>query len=802
MTGEELGVDFGTTSTVAVVRPDSGVPVPLLIDGSPSIPSAVFLDLDGTLLTGQDALRSARGAPASLEPHPKRCIDDGTLLLGGQQVPVTEVIAAVLGRVADEARRVLGGAAPRTRLTHPVAWGPRRTGLLLAAAERAGLGEVQLVPEPVAAAAYAASDGVWLCYDLGAGTTDLTLVRGGTVLASGGLPDVGGLDIDQALVDHFGAALSGREGWARLVAPRTASDRRAAMAFRGDVRQAKEVLSRRSSTVVHVPLVDVDVPLGRETLDEVALPVLRRTLGAVRKLVRGGPPLDGVFLVGGGCRMPLVATLLHRELGLPPVLVESPETIVALGSLLVDRETPPPLAPDQPAAAATQAAPAAEPAAAKPGSPEPAAAGPAAGTAATQPAATQPPATEPAAARRGGAEPAAVEAAVIGSAAAQPAAAFGGRTATRARRGRWIGAVGSAVIVIVLVLVFSLKAGDDDKNPDTPPASKPRVTGDATATRIGDLKAPGEVTTIHLSDGAALIVAADGTGRTWCAKLEDSTWRPLPTGPPLVAVVFDDRTQDGTAAGLRTDGTLDRWSTETATRTARDASIGPVARAVTADRDLLAVGPDRRAQLWNPFSTDRGRARFTLPTGTDAITAGGDLVAAHTTDGTVHLLDARTTGTFEQRLTLDTGPVTALTANGNDFEVLLAAADPTGRVRLWDYLIPSDASPQRRYPGFRAVDDNPVVTPGNPKRATREHRTVAHGRPLSALVFSDDGQYLATADPTGTINIWDVANGMRLAAVTHLKGLIAPLDFRGRRLYVPTADTTGVRIWKIELNQA
>src|SRR4029453_15357164 len=46
--------------------------------------------------------------------------------------------------------------------------------------------------------------------------------------------------------------------------------------------------------------------------------------------------LAGVFLVGGASRIPLVATLLHRELGEAPVVIEQPELVVAEGSILAD----------------------------------------------------------------------------------------------------------------------------------------------------------------------------------------------------------------------------------------------------------------------------------------------------------------------------------------------------------------------------------------------------------------------------------------------------------------------------------
>ena len=55
-----VGIDFGTSHTVAVVAVDGAPPRPLLFDGSPLLPSAVYLDPGGRLVAGQDAVRAAR----------------------------------------------------------------------------------------------------------------------------------------------------------------------------------------------------------------------------------------------------------------------------------------------------------------------------------------------------------------------------------------------------------------------------------------------------------------------------------------------------------------------------------------------------------------------------------------------------------------------------------------------------------------------------------------------------------------------------------------------------------------------
>jgi hypothetical protein len=348
--GFRVGVDFGTSSTAAVLAGPETQTRPLLFDGSPLLPSAVFAGAAGDLLTGRDAVHTARTQPERFEPTPKRCVDDDTVLLGDRAVPVVELIAAVLGRVAAEAAVVAGQPVRRAVLTHPASWGTPRRGTLLTAAATA-FPEPVLVPEPVAAASYFLTvagsrlpDGSSaMVYDLGAGTFDATVVRRTgddfDVLATGGLGDVGGLDIDDAIVASLAEVYRGRHetAWARLVQPRTAADRRAARTFWDDVRAGKEMLSRTSTALLHIPVVDEEALLSREQLDQLARPILERTVAVVPKVLAAAgvrpAELAGLFLVGGASRMPLVGTLLHQRLGIPPILVDQPELVVAAGSV-------------------------------------------------------------------------------------------------------------------------------------------------------------------------------------------------------------------------------------------------------------------------------------------------------------------------------------------------------------------------------------------------------------------------------------------------------------------------------------
>ncbi|GAA4551361.1 Hsp70 family protein [Amycolatopsis samaneae] len=344
-----LSIDFGTSSTVGVLSAFGRGPRAIEIDGSVTMSSAVYAAEDGLLVVGQDAERRARLEPSRFEPNPKRRIDEGTLLLGDTVVEVADAFAAVLRRIGEEAERQLNRPPDQVRISHPAGWGAARQEILRRSAVKARLSDVRLVPEPVAAAAhYAALGGQTsrrlgpiAVYDLGAGTFDCSVVgiteHGFAVLAEDGLPDLGSLDIDQALLVHIGRSVSHADPaqWQRLLRPRTTADRRLRRSLLQDLRDAKESLSRHPRTEVPMPEPFGDVLVTRDELEALVRPSLLRSAELLAATVgRAGltpARLGGIYLVGGPSRMPLLAGLLAQQLGVVPTTQDQPETAVAFG---------------------------------------------------------------------------------------------------------------------------------------------------------------------------------------------------------------------------------------------------------------------------------------------------------------------------------------------------------------------------------------------------------------------------------------------------------------------------------------
>lgn len=351
-----LAVDFGTSNTVAAVSIDGSPPRLLTIDGSPLVPSSIYLSEDGSIAVGRDADRQARLDPSRYEPNPKRRIDDGELLLGTDVISVQRAIAAVLGRVLQEFRHQFGNANPDVvRLTHPARWRQTRRDVLIAACKEAGLHDNPLlVPEPVGAATHFATQGgrelppgsALAVYDLGGGTFDVAIVqkRGISfeVIAEAGLPDLGGLDFDHAILENIGKehGKTDPEAWKRLNRPTDTTSRRAQRALAVDIRDGKEALSRHPHTDIALPDPFSDAHLTRSEFEDMIRPNLARSVELLATTLSEAKftpnQLVGVYLVGGSSRVPLVARLIQEGMGITPTTLDQPESTVATGALYLN----------------------------------------------------------------------------------------------------------------------------------------------------------------------------------------------------------------------------------------------------------------------------------------------------------------------------------------------------------------------------------------------------------------------------------------------------------------------------------
>ncbi|WP_344613107.1 Hsp70 family protein [Dactylosporangium salmoneum] len=750
-----LGIDFGTSSTVAVVGLADGRAVPLLFGETPLLPSAVGVTAGGELVVGRDAVRASRSRPEAFEAHPKSRIDDGEVLLGERAVPVADLIGAVLRRVHDEAVRVAGAAVDRLVLTHPAGWGARRRQTLQEAATVAGLPPAVLVAEPVAAAAYYVHvlghvvpvGGCLVVYDFGAGTFDASVVRrtagGFEVLAEQGIVDAGGLDVDAAIVAHLGATYGVRdpEGWHRLTAPATSADRRTLRTFWDDVRTGKEELSRTSMTTIFVPILDLDTVLGREQLDHLARPLLDRTVAATRLAVRnagvGAEQVAAVFLVGGSSRMSLPATLLHRSLGVAPTVIEQPELIVAGGTLHLDGAAPrtaePPLHHDELASVPHESlslAVAEQPMPPAPALPDPS---------------TSTPLTARSAAE------------TIDT----PQADEGGPGTAAPARGprRLLVAAAAILAIVVVVVVIALRF--------EPPAAGPTAT-----------KSSGNAPTSPLASAAASAVVTPTSNLTRLATLTDHKGA-------VESVAFSP---DGkTMATAGDDNTVMVWNVADPAAPVRIATLTEhkdTVAAVAFSRDgknMATASFDGTVMVWN---------------------MGNPAAPAHIATLTDHVHWVYSVAFSSDGKTMATA--------GGDFSVMVwKMTNPAAPARIATLTDYSDAALSVAF----SPDGKTMATAGgagntvkmwnmaDPAAPARVATLTDHKSRVRSVAFSPVGKIMATAGGDDTVLVWNVtdpAAPARIATLTDHKGEVYSVAFSsdGKTMATAGADHT-VLVWNM-----
>ena len=375
--GPTVAIDLGVTTVAAAVdvSPDPRAPAETVEPAEvPLDLAAVFAPADGTALAvGAAARRLAPTDPSRYEPTPRLRVDDPDVLLGTRVVGIAEAWGAVLAGVLERAGPLLRGDRPRHLvLTHPAGWDAGRREVL----RRAGSGlaaELTLLAEPVAAAAHAAwmrpqerRPGPIAVLDLGARGADASVLAhepgrcgGARLLARRRDDRFGGDDADELLLGHLLSTLAdeptsedpSRDDLAarrdadrvrEVVAATTLGDRRHRQVLLDDVRAAKEQLSDAEQAPVPLPGRLTAAWLSRGELTEVLRPSLRRVVDLLAETLAdagtGPEHLDGVWLTGGGARIPLLAALVHRELGVPATVAPEPRLVVVRGALVVARE--------------------------------------------------------------------------------------------------------------------------------------------------------------------------------------------------------------------------------------------------------------------------------------------------------------------------------------------------------------------------------------------------------------------------------------------------------------------------------
>lgn len=341
-----VGIDLGTTNSAVAVVADDGRPVVLPNRfGEPVTPSVVAFRR-GEVVVGREAKELQAAGENQVAAFFKRQMGVANYVFyaAGRDYTAVDLSAFVLSTLKADAEKALGEPVGAAVITVPAYFRNPQREATIAAGRQAGLGVLQVVNEPTAAAVafgfqHPTESQSLLVYDLGGGTFDVTLLRLGEreirVLSSDGDHELGGKDWDDRVLSFLASRFEAEFG----------SDPLADRESLADLVVRAEEVKKRLSAAESAPIAIVhdgqraSYTLDRSTFDGITSDLMERTVALCTKVLDeqglSARSIDGVLLVGGSTRMPMVREFIRRTFGREPMAGVNPDEAVALGAALV-----------------------------------------------------------------------------------------------------------------------------------------------------------------------------------------------------------------------------------------------------------------------------------------------------------------------------------------------------------------------------------------------------------------------------------------------------------------------------------
>ena len=337
-----VGIDFGTTNSLIAISKDYNSQIIKMSDGSELVPSVICVMEEKIGVNNYDAKKYIRSIKRLLAKSSEEIKSTPNLMtlasdldlsaavprvkIGKNYLSLPEVASEIFKYLKSEAELSLDCKLKKAVVSVPAYFDDNARGQVLFAARLAGLEVIRLISEPTAAAyAYGLNrqqEGAYLVYDLGGGTFDVSILNMRTgvlqVVATGGDNMLGGDDID-ILLAHYMASQMDIEINSEIIFL---------------AKQAKEDLSSRNS--IEIIYEDNKLAISRNEFEELVLPVVEKTIKVAKDTLYDADniDLDGIILVGGSTRIPLISDLLTKSFKTEIYSDQDPDKIVALGAAL------------------------------------------------------------------------------------------------------------------------------------------------------------------------------------------------------------------------------------------------------------------------------------------------------------------------------------------------------------------------------------------------------------------------------------------------------------------------------------
>ena len=369
-----IGIDLGTsTSIVAVVADGKPMPIPNA-EGEKIIPSVVsFLDAT-SVVVGTQAKQRIVTEPKTTIYSSKRLIgrksfsgevkkaqmvmpyeivtgenDSVRIRIGEKDYSLAEIASFVLRELKKVAEAHLGEEVTQAVITVPAYFNDGQRQATKDAGVIAGLDVLRILNEPTAAAlAYGFGQGLEqkvVIYDLGGGTFDVSVLEIGTdvfeVIATSGDTYLGGDDFDDRLIDYFA------DTFFQQTKVDLRKDKEALQKLKVEAERVKIGLSDNLEEFARVegistdksgkPL-DLDIPITRNLFANITYDLIQRTFKVCDEALQASSltvgEIDGVILVGGSTKMPIIQEAVRNYYLKEPKVGIDPDLVVGMGAAI------------------------------------------------------------------------------------------------------------------------------------------------------------------------------------------------------------------------------------------------------------------------------------------------------------------------------------------------------------------------------------------------------------------------------------------------------------------------------------
>ena len=208
-----LGIDLGTTNSLAAVYQNGEVQVIPNRLGSVLTPSVVSIDEKDTVYVGETALERKSIDPANTVSVFKRAMGtDRVYQIREHSYRAEDLSAFILRSLKEDAEQYLGQTVEEAVISVPAYFNDRQRKATKKAGELAGFRVERIINEPTAAAiAYGidkrADEARYLVFDLGGGTLDVSILELDDIImevrAVAGDNFLGGEDFTEVLYRMF-----------------------------------------------------------------------------------------------------------------------------------------------------------------------------------------------------------------------------------------------------------------------------------------------------------------------------------------------------------------------------------------------------------------------------------------------------------------------------------------------------------------------------------------------------------------------------------------------------------------------